>query len=236
MRSGVRSRLRILGCAALCTALNTGLAFAGSSTSCDDANQPWTFQRQPDDVSSATLLDVQRPVAELHSLEAHVCSGELRIVAAPHGSSLRLTVSVRGGGKPPNGYLQTFSTVDGHAVVTLQTPREAHAVVTLHVPAQSVDATTEVDLGAGTLRLEEHALRGDRKLNLGAGSAFLVLQGDQDYSQMQANVGMGRLVDSRPGGHDRFFVVSRAMPGKGAGLIEVNVGAGSIHLEPAPRH
>jgi hypothetical protein len=43
---------------------------------------------------------------------------------------------------------------------------------------------------------------------------------------------MGHLSDSRPKGHGGFFVVSKDTEGAGKGLLQINVGAGSIHLVP----
>jgi hypothetical protein len=43
---------------------------------------------------------------------------------------------------------------------------------------------------------------------------------------------MGSFHDHRPGGQSSHFIVSRQYQGKGAGRLEVNVGAGSIEVDP----
>jgi hypothetical protein len=44
---------------------------------------------------------------------------------------------------------------------------------------------------------------------------------------------MGSFHDHRPGGRSSHFIISREYQGKGEGRLEVNVGAGSIDIDPA---
>lgn len=207
-----------------------------SGTSTCENNQPWTYQAQPGDVSLPTRLEVKRQTAGVHTLHLTVCSGELHIVRGERNSGLHMEVTARGTGKPLASFLQAFSADDGQATVTLQLPKDAHAVITLAVPGEVADATNEVNLGEGTLRLEQGALLGRREVNLGAGSAYVVLDADRDYQTLETNVGLGRLSDERPGGHGGLFVVSRSSAGSGSGTLAINVGAGTLHLLPEHTH
>jgi hypothetical protein len=97
----------------------------------------------------------------------------------------------------------------------------------------STSLASEVNLGAGKIYFDADGIKGDRKLNLGAGDANLTMWGDRDYTSFEANVGMGSFHDHRPGGGSSHFIISRRYQGKGQGSLEVNVGAGSIEINPA---
>jgi hypothetical protein len=43
---------------------------------------------------------------------------------------------------------------------------------------------------------------------------------------------MGSFHDHRPGGGSSHFIINRQYRGKGEGSLEVNVGAGSIDIDP----
>ncbi len=204
---------------------------AAGNNSCGEAGQPSTYQQQPGDTSTTTRLDVSRPFPSAGDLQVNVCSGELRVEPAPRGDRLRVTAAASGAELPLARYLQDFNVSGGHAVVNLRTPKELHAVVTVFVPSAPA-LRSQVNLGAGTLVFHAGGLPGDRQLNVGAGTARLLLEGDRDYATLEANVGVGMMEDRRPSGENSYGLVSRSMQGKGRGDLQLNVGAGKVVLEP----
>ena len=203
--------------------------------SCGGESKPSTYHAQPGDVSDSTSLDVSRSVAGTDHIEINVCNGELRIEpawSAERASALRVQVSSPGADQNLARYLQDFEVSGGKAIVSVRIPGKYHAIVTITVPEQ-LKGGSQVNLGAGTLLLHEDRLKGDWQANVGAGKLMVFLNGDMDYATLQANVGMGRFKDERPGGGNRYTVISRSMSGSGAGKVELNVGAGEIDLEPA---
>lgn len=94
---------------------------------------------------------------------------------------------------------------------------------------------SEINLGAGKFYFDAEGVKGNREVNLGAGEAYLTMADDRGYANFEANVGMGSFHDHRPGGGSSHFIISRSYKGKGDGSLEVNVGAGSIDVDPAGR-
>ncbi len=199
---------------------------------CGTETRPSRYQQQPGDSADSTHLSVSRKVPGAEAIEINVCSGELRLDRSTQSDVLRIEASSPGADQSLAHYLQDFETSGNHAVISVRIPSKYHAIVTVYIPRASA-LQSEVNLGAGTLLLHAGVLQGDRKLNIGAGKAVLYLDGDRDYSDLQANVGMGKMTDNRPGGHNAYTVISRNLAGHGQGSLQVNVGAGELDLEPA---
>ncbi|RZU40516.1 hypothetical protein [Edaphobacter modestus] len=67
---------------------------------------------------------------------------------------------------------------------------------------------------------------------MGVGKVTIYLRGTEEYSELQANVGMGSFHDRRPGGTSAHLGTKQVFRGKGTGQIAANVGVGSIELRP----
>ena len=199
---------------------------------CGTETKPSRYQQQPGDGADSTHLSASRKMPGADAIEINVCSGELRLDRSREPDVLRIEVSSPGADQSLARYLQDFEASGKNAVVSVRIPSKYHAIVTVYVPRAS-GMQSDVNLGAGTLLLHAGVLQGNRKLNLGAGKAVLHLDGDRDYASLQANVGMGKMQDHRPGGHDAYTVISRSFAGSGQGSLQVNVGAGELDLEPA---
>ncbi len=211
--------------------LFSGQMRAASTSNCIDSKQPETYDAKPGDLSSPTRLDVQRPSSGLHSLQVDVCYGVLRLVPSPAGSDLRLQVTSRTANRPLGSFLKTFSMENGQAAVNLQIPKNARAIITLFVPLEKNNAENYISLAEGIVRVEKDAMSGDRRINVGAGSAYIKLDDVHGYYKLQTNIAVGRLSDSRPGGHGGRFIVSRDSLGDGRGLLKINIGVGNIYLK-----
>ena len=139
-------------------------------------------------------------------------------------------------GKTPDlkmrAYVKTVDVTANSATISLQYPKGLHPVVVLDVPA-GAELHSEINLGAGKLTFYADEIGGDREINLGYGDATLYLAGARDYAHLDANIGMGCFHDRRPGGGSGHFAISRTLEGKGSGRLEMNVGMGSLDLEPA---
>lgn len=200
---------------------------------CSGAHGPSTYKPQPGDVVDKTDLALSRAFAGRGHLELNLCAGELRVLRAPGSARLELQVTLDSAGPTPiTDYMQTVDVENDKAVLDLRTPKRVHAVVTLRLPSTD-DLHSEINVGAGKVFLHADGIAGERELNLGYGHATVYLAGDHNYSRLEANVGMGSFHDHRPGGGSSHFVISRDMEGKGKGSLEINVGAGSLDLQPA---
>ena len=216
----------------LLTGALLGTARASRADDCGGNSKPSTYRQQPGDSADSTHLSASRKITSADAIEINVCSGELRLNHSNEPDVLHIEVTSPGADQSLAHYLQDFEASGKNAVVSVRIPSKYHAVVTVYVPRAS-GMQSEVNLGAGTLLLHAGVLRGNRKLNLGAGKATLYLDGDRDYAGLQANVGMGKMIDNRPGGHSAYTVISRNLTGSGQGALQVNVGAGELDLEPA---
>jgi hypothetical protein len=208
-----------------------GVAARAENNSCGEPPDPSHYVAQSGDTENAQHLAVERTFNGQGKLELNMCSGELHIVRG-HGDTLKLRIET---GNAPSlkmrAYVKTFDVTSDHVTISLDFPNKLHAIVTVEVPS-SASLSSEINLGAGKLFFDAEGIKGDRKLNLGAGTTNLSMLGDRSYASFEANVGMGSFHDHRPGGSSSHFIISRQYQGKGEGSLEVNVGAGSIDIDP----
>lgn len=199
--------------------------------SCGEPPEQSHYVAQSGDTEDAQHFAAARAFNGEGKLELNVCSGELHI---ERGQGDRLKLRIEVGTAPPlkmRAYVKTFDIANGNATISLEFPRRLHPVVVLELPSTS-SLKSEINLGAGKVYFDAVGVKGDRELNLGAGSAHLSMSGDHDYAKFEANVGMGSFHDHRPGGASSHFIISREYHGAGEGRLEMNVGAGSIDIDP----
>ena len=218
--------------ACVCVALAAmGRAALADGNSCGEPPEPSHYVAQSGDSEDAQHFAVERTFAGQGNLELNVCSGELHIRPAS-GDKLKLRIETGSGPSlKMRAYVKDLDVTGDHATISLEFPRKYHPVVTLEVPS-STSLKTEINLGAGKLYFTADGMKGNREVNLGAGEAHLAMVGDHAYSTFEANVGMGSFHDHRPGGASSHFIISREYQGSGEGRLEVNVGAGSIDIDP----
>jgi hypothetical protein len=207
-----------------------GMARA-ESNNCGEPPEPSHYVAQSGDSEDAQHMTVERTFPGQGRLEFNMCSGELRIERG-HGDKLKLRIET---GATPSlkmrAYLKTLDVAADHATISIELPRKTHPVVVLELPS-SASLTSQINLGAGKFYFDLDGVKGNRQVNVGAGEAHLTMAGDRDYASFEANVGMGSFHDHRPGGVSSHFIISRQYQGKGEGTLEVNVGAGSIDIDP----
>lgn len=222
-------RVVVLGVAASLPAL----ALAETKDTCSTTAQ-WSSSYQPrqGDTSTPTQLDLTRPFRGTGDFEINICNGELHIEPDENADQMHLSIRSSDADRNLGTYLDEENLAETNMVLNLNLPRKLHPVVTLSIPSSATLHST-ITLGAGTLLLRADQLAGHREISVGAGTARITLDGDRNYSSLEANIGVGTLKDERRGGHNSHFVVSRSMKGKGSGMLEVNVGAGEVVLEPA---
>lgn len=208
---------------------------AGASAEINNCGEPPDeshYVPQAADHEDAQHLAVERIFDGHGRLEFNMCSGELRIERG-RGGHLKLRIET---GSAPSlkmrAFVKTLDVAGDHVTISLQFPHKSHPVVVLELPS-SASLYSEINLGAGQFYLDADGVKGNRQVNVGAGAAHLSVVGDRDYADFTANVGMGSFHDHRPGGQSSHFIVSRSYEGKGEGRLEVNVGAGSIEVDPA---
>lgn len=198
------------------------------------------YVAQREDVEDAQHISLVRDLAGIHNLELTTCVGELQIERSPD-ARLHLSIASRTHlSHPMHAYIEHLRLCGETATIALDFPKAKFVnidsskgpsvIVTIQLPGGI--RKSEINLGAGKLLLADDALSGDREINLGAGDVHLTLDGDRDYSRFEANVGMGSFHDNRKGGRNSHFIISRSYSGSGTGRLEVNVGAGSIDIDP----
>ena len=202
------------------------------SNNCGEPPDHPHYVAQPGDTEDAQHIAMERSFAGHGSLELNVCSGELHIEPG-HGDRLRLRVETASSPElKMRAYVKTFDVSDDQVTISLQFPHKTHPVVVLEVPS-TASLKSEINLGAGKFYFDADGIKGNRELNLGAGDGYLSMKDDRGYADFEANVGMGSFHDHRPGGRSSHFIINREYRGKGEGSLEVNVGAGSIDIDPA---
>jgi len=212
--------------------LGMGVAARAENNNCGEPPAPSHYIAQSGDTEDAQHMAVERTFTGQGHLEFNMCSGELRIERG-HGDRLKLRIETDATPSlKMRAYVKTLDVVGDHVTISLEFPHKLHPVAVLELPS-STSLASEFNLGAGKVYFEADGVKGDRKLNLGAGEANLTMWGDRDYTSFEANVGMGSFHDHRPGGGSSHFIISRHYQGKGEGTVEVNVGAGSIEINPA---
>jgi hypothetical protein len=232
MRQSVRLPVRRLAifCGIVLCAM--GVAARADNNNCGEPPETSHYVAQSGDTEDAQHLALERTFTGHGRLELNMCSGELRIERG-HGDKLKLRIET---GAAPSlkmrAYVKTLDVTGDHATISLEFPHRTHPVVVLELPS-STALTSEINLGAGKLYFDVEGVQGNREVNLGAGEANLTMPGDRNYATFEANVGMGSFHDHRPGGVSSHFIISRQYQGKGEGTLEVNVGAGSIEINPA---
>ena len=214
------------------TASAAGTLARAESQDCGEPPGPTSYVAQRGDTEDAQHIAMERSFAGQGKLELDMCSGELHIKQG-HGD--RLTLHIETSSNPDlkmRAYVKTLDVAGDHATISLQFPHKVHPVVVLELPS-TTSLKSEINLGAGKFYLDADGIKGDREVNLGAGDAYLTMADDRGYASFEANVGMGSFHDHRPGGRNSHFIISRSYQGKGDGSLEVNVGAGSIDIDPA---
>ena len=214
------------------TLFGMGVAARAENNNCGEPPDPSHYVAQSGDTEDAQHLTVERTFTGQGHLEFNMCSGELRIERG-HGDKLKLRIETGDTSSlKMRAYVKTLDVAGDHATISLEFPHKLHPVVVLELPSTN-SLASEFNLGAGKIYFDADGIKGDRKVNLGAGDANLTMWGDRDYTSFEANVGMGSFHDHRPGGGSSHFIISRHYQGKGEGTVEVNVGAGSVEINPA---
>ena len=231
-RNAAVARWAYLAMFAALMASAAGTLARAENQDCGEPPGPTSYVAQPGDTEDAQHIAMERSFAGQGRLELDVCSGELHIKRG-HGD--RLTLRIETASNPDlkmRAYVKTLDVAGDHATISLQFPHKVHAVVVLELPS-TTSLKSEINLGAGKFYLDADGIKGDREVNLGAGDAYLTMADDRGYASFEANVGMGSFHDHRPGGRNSHFIISRNYQGKGNGSLQVNVGAGSIDIDPA---
>jgi hypothetical protein len=212
--------------------LAVSVGASAENNNCGEPPDPSRYVVQPGDTEDAQHLRVERVFDGRGRLELNMCSGELRIERG-NGDHLKLRIET---GSAPSlkmrAFVKTLDVAGDHATISLQFPHKLHTIVVLELPSTAT-LSSEINLGAGRFYMDADGIKGNRQVNVGAGEAHLSVVADRDYADFTANIGMGSFHDHRPGGRSSHFIVSRSYQGKGEGKLEVNVGAGSIDVDPA---
>jgi hypothetical protein len=207
------------------------LVAQAETNNCGEPPDPAHYVAQPGDTEDAQHIAMERNFTGQGKLELNVCSGELHIKPG-HGNRLILRIETASNPElKMRAYVKTLDIAPAQATISLQFPHKTHPVVTLELPS-TASLRSEINLGAGKFYFDADDIHGNRELNLGAGEAYLTMADDRGYANFEANVGMGSFHDHRPGGRSSHFIISRNYQGKGDGRLEVNVGAGSIDIDP----
>jgi len=226
-----RAKTPLRHCVLAVCLLLSGYALAGShSMSCDGRVPEKHAQLAEGDQSTATHLQASRQIAGTASVNIDVCSADLTITGSDN-AAFRVTVDI---GNPAAkftavDYLETLDVTPEEVRLQLHLPRSVHAKVTIEVPTAVKDL--ETNLARGNLLLVGDRINGQREFNVGYG--HVNFEGNKDaYESMEVNVGLGSLHDHRKDGEDHHLIVAKSFDGTGKGSVEINVGMGSVDLNP----
>jgi hypothetical protein len=204
------------------------------SMNCTEFDKPITthdYISAPSDILHPHHLELTRPFVPNAKLKLHICRSDLRINIHPDAKEIKLTVNLdtQSGSYTVADYIQTIRVQPDKGVINLNFPKAAHATVTVTLP-MGLNSDNEINLGYGDLNFNAVGSAGHREFNVGMGHMQLLLDKDKSYSKMKVNVGLGTLHDHRPGGSDGHFTVTKEYAGTGAGILEINVGMGSLDI------
>jgi len=204
------------------------------SWNCGETDKPPTthdYIGAPGDALQPHHLELTRPFAADGKLKLDVCRADLRVNIQPDAKDLKLTVVLnpQSGDYTISEFIQTLRIEPNSAVIQLKFPKSAHATVTVTMP-MGLNSENSINLGYGNLNFNAAGSAGHREINVGMGHMQLLLDKDKSYSKMQVNVGLGTLHDHRPGGSDGHFTITKEYPGSGSGVLEINVGMGSLDI------
>jgi len=214
------------------------VSFLATASFADDSmNCPGTLPNNhatlaAGDQSTANHLQVSRSIEPGTEFDIDVCAADVILTASPD-NELRITVDIARPSSQHNAvdYLHTLDISNRHAKLQLHLLRELRAKVTIEVPAGTPDLT--LNLGRGDLTLAAARI-GGKSENINVGMGHINFEGNADaYEELQINVGLGSLHDNRPDGQNHHFIVARSLEGTGKGSIEMNVGMGSVDLNPS---
>jgi len=211
--------------------LLSGFGFADShSMSCDARVPEKHAQLAEGDQSTATHLQVSRQISGAAEVKIDVCSAELTITGSGTGD-FRVTVDIGNPAAKSSAadYLETLDVTSEEVRLQLHLPHSVHAKVTVELPTATQHL--EANLARGNLLLVGDRINGEREFNVGYG--HVNFEGNKDaYESLEVNVGLGSLHDHRKDGEDHHLIVSKSFDGTGKGSVEINLGMGSVDLNP----
>jgi hypothetical protein len=182
---------------------------------------------QAGDLSTATQFDAARPFSG-HMLRLEGCYGELRLMRSEQANTVRVRIKTEkgAGGRELRDYVQELSTTgDGRIAVRL--PKDVPGKVTIEVPAE---IRLEVNWASGRVDVAP-AIAGDKEINVGKGEARVYV-GQEDYADIEANVGWGTISDQLPHAerHRMLRSITLSQTTGGKHNLEINVGSGHIDI------
>ena len=183
------------------------------------------------DQNSTSHLHLSRKIDAGAEFELNVCNAEVTLTGSAD-NTLGVTVDLENPSQQHTAadYLQELDITNFHVKLQLHLFRKLRAKVTIEVPAGMPELTA--NLGHGDLTLVADRIGGKQEtVNVGYG--HVDFQGNADaYEALQVNVGLGSMHDHRRDGQSHHFIVARSFEGTGKGSIVVNVGMGSVDLNP----
>jgi hypothetical protein len=230
------SRLNItvlLSCLLAATFLSAKTAAAENhnSTDCPGTLPATHATLAAGDQSSANHLQLSRKVDAGAEIALDVCAADVMLTGAAD-NVLRVTVDIENPSPQHTAvdYLQTLEVMPHAVNLRLHLFHRLRAKVTIEIPAAAPDLT--LNLGRGDLALVADRIGGKQEtINVGYG--HVEFQGNADaYEGLEVNIGLGSLHDHRKDGENHHFIVARSLHGTGQGSIVMNVGMGSVDLNP----
>jgi hypothetical protein len=235
--SAVKTLLRQKSIALLCCCLFGGvLTVNASAEDHDSMNCPGTLASThaalaDGDQNNASHLQLSRGIDAGAEFDLDVCAADVTLDGSTD-NTFRVTVDIENPSQQHTvaDYLQKLDITTSHVKLQLHVFRPLHAKVTIELPAATPEFT--LNLGRGDLTLAADRIRG-KHATINVGYGHVNFQGNADaYEDLQVNVGLGSMHDHRKDGHNHHFIVARSLEGTGSGSITVNVGMGSVDLNP----
>ncbi len=183
------------------------------------------------DQNSSSHLQLSRKIEAGADFDLNICAADVTLTGSAD-NMLRVTVDIEHPAQQHTAvdYLQKLDITPDHVELQLHLMHPLHAKVTIEIPSGPPSLT--LNLGRGDLTLIADRIGGKHE-SINVGYGHVEFQGNEDaYEGLQVNVGLGSLHDHRKDGENHHFIVARSFEGRGKGSIEMNVGMGSVDLNP----
>jgi hypothetical protein len=182
------------------------------------------------DLVTPMQFEVERPMMEGGTLTLGACNGEVHVLPATDAAKLKVVVHLGaslGRERTPKDYLQEFSLNPAGADIEWKLPRRALPVIDVYVPKD-----TKLNLELGNVQLEVRTRGGDKRIDVGRGTARLYVSADgSDYRRLTVDVAMGSFVDLRTGGKQSHKMpLHEEFSGNGNSTAQLSVAMGKVEI------
>lgn len=180
------------------------------------------------DVATGNHLEFARAFSGHGRFELDVCHAAVSIESLPGLDQIKVAVTINGSDAAATR-VQGLKVDADQAIVRMNFRKQDHATVKISLPLLN-NSQDEINISQGDLELKATHSAGDRKIDVDKGHVVLLLNGREDYAQLDARLEEGTVKDERGGPQNGFLESVKDFSGHGAGKLQVKVGSGSLTI------